>query len=738
MEVHRCRFVDYTPGMITALAFSHRSNETEVSPKQLRLAVGRSDGSIEIWNPRNSKNKWLLESTILGGSGRSIEGLLWASVEPEVGENKGNRSEENLGPELQSRSRDGGVARLFSIGGSTYLTEWDIRKGLPIQNHDCNSGIVWSSAINESQTRIAVGCDNGSVVIVDISGGPGSIEYEGVLQRQQSRVMSICWVGDDTVIGGCADGRIRVWSYKGDTKGRLIQTLRVDKSKRESTLIWSLLALPRRQQFVSGDSTGCVKIWDLKHMALQQSFNVHEADVLCLSSDSKEEHFFSGGVDRKIFNFTLTKSGHNSVKWVNTTNRLLHGNDIRAMCSYQSSNQDILASGGVERVVLVASMEHFQTVTPLRITTDSIERRVIVNEAKRLIVMWQGQQVKIWKLDEEEKSKRLVCKLVLNDPENISSVALSKNGRYLAVSRISTIKLFELVEVNRGIEVVKVVSTLLAGIGAKMLRFVDERNLLLMVDTDGDVTSVKFNVNDDENDDEDVSEFDDEQKPVVYEMPEMPEPAPGATSFESKYNYTHMAVDCSGSTVALSSFAGFIDTLDTKTGNASRLVHVSDIPTAISFTSNDTLLVATISHRVYEFNVQNAQGANLYTEWSKNNSEFIPRPFLKLPGECLGVFECANKFWVYGSEWLCFFDPKSHFPRASKQSKKRTADGESASPENEASEHQDAANKSFWRTSDYKSLIFVAKLSKNELVVVERPVESMPGPTPFKVSRIAL
>ena len=82
MEVHRCRFVDYTPGMITALAFSHRSNETEVSPKQLRLAVGRSDGSIEIWNPRNSKNKWLLESTILGGSGRSIEGLLWASVEP--------------------------------------------------------------------------------------------------------------------------------------------------------------------------------------------------------------------------------------------------------------------------------------------------------------------------------------------------------------------------------------------------------------------------------------------------------------------------------------------------------------------------------------------------------------------------------------------------------------------------------------------------------------------------------
>lgn len=737
MDVHRCRFVDYTPGMITALAFSHKSNETEVSPKQLRLAVGRSDGSIEIWNPRNSKNKWLLESTILGGSGRSIEGLLWATIEPELSAKSGNK-EESLGLELKSRSRDGGAARLFSIGGSTYLTEWDIRKGLPLKNYDCNSGIVWSSAINESQTRIAVGCDNGSVVIVDISGGPGSIEYECVLQRQQSRIMSICWVGDDTVIGGCADGRIRVWSYKGDTKGRLIQTLRVDKSKRESTLIWSLLALPRKQQFVSGDSTGCVKIWDLKHMTLQQSFNVHEADVLCLSSDSREEHFFSGGVDRKIFNFTLTKSGYNSAKWVNTTNRLLHGNDIRAMCSFESSNQDLLASGGVERVVLVTSMEHFQTSVPLRITVDSIERRVLVNKAKRLIVMWQGQEVKIWKLQNEGKAKRLVCKLVLSDPENISSVALSKNGRYLAVSRISTTKLFELVEVNRGIEVVKVVSTLLSGIGARIIKFVDEKKLLLMVDSDGDVTSVKFNVNDDENDDEDVSDFDDEQQQVIYEMPETPEPTPDAISFDSKYNYTHLTVNSSGSAVAFSNFAGFIDILNTTTGKASRLVHMSEIPTAISFTSRDTLLVVTLSHKVYEFNTENAQGANLYTEWSRNNTEFIPRPFQKLPGECLGIFECLGKFWVYGSDWLCFFDSKKDFPRASKQSKKRSANGESASSAKDTSEHEEVASKVFWRTSDYRSLILVANLSKDELVVVERPVESMPAPTPFKVSRIAL
>ena len=71
------------------------------------------------------------------------------------------------------------------------------------------------------------------------------------------------WANNEHVIGGCADGRIRSWSSEGETKGRLVATMKVDKAKTESTLVWSLTVLPNKKQFVSGDSTGSIKIWDL-------------------------------------------------------------------------------------------------------------------------------------------------------------------------------------------------------------------------------------------------------------------------------------------------------------------------------------------------------------------------------------------------------------------------------------------------------------------------------------------
>ncbi|VEU19984.1 DEKNAAC100216 [Brettanomyces naardenensis] len=700
MDIHRCRFVDYTPESVTSLAFSHRSNSDEPTPRSLRLAVGRADGSIEIWNPRNSQSDWLLESSVTGGSGRSVEGLVWATKDSS--------------------------SRLFSIGGSTFLSEWDLNRGVPLKNQDCNAGVIWSCAINNSQDKIAVGCDNGTVVVVDISGGPGVIEHEAVLQKQQSRVLCLCWINNDMIIGGCADGRIRCWSYSGDNKGRLLQTLRVDKSKVESTLVWSVIALPGGKQFVSGDSTGSVKIWDLKHLALQQSFTVHEADVLCLTADPKGTHFFSAGVDRKIFNFSLTKLGKNASKWVNSTNRLLHGNDIRTMASFQSKNADLLVSGGVERIVLVNSMENFQSSIAIKLPIHRISSNVIVNQEKRLIIMWQHQQVKIWMLGAEDHTKKLMAKLSLSDPEDISSVAVSKNGRYLAVARISTIRLFELILLENKLQVIKVASSLLNSMGARLIRFAEEEKLLLMCDIDNEISSVQFNADDDEDDEENISEFDDEQKPEAYDMPE-------SLVSDYSHNYTQFVVSHSGSLVALSNFDGCIDILNLDTKESKRLLRMNDSPTALNFTPRDTLLVATVSHKVLEFDVKGLKGVNIYTEWSRKNSELLPAQFIKLAGQPFGIFENNNRFWVYGSDWLCSFDALKNIS-STKHGKKRSANG-TITGDNTISDFND---KTFWRTFNYKSLLLVDRLSDHELVVVERPVEEMPSVPAFRLSKISL
>lgn len=44
MEIHRCRFVEYMPSAINALAF------TTGTARPL-VACGRANGDIEIWNP---------------------------------------------------------------------------------------------------------------------------------------------------------------------------------------------------------------------------------------------------------------------------------------------------------------------------------------------------------------------------------------------------------------------------------------------------------------------------------------------------------------------------------------------------------------------------------------------------------------------------------------------------------------------------------------------------------------
>jgi U3 small nucleolar RNA-associated protein 4 len=98
MDIHRCRFVPYPPSTINALAFSHSYvlKGQKIAPP--RLAVGRANGDIEIWNPQ--KGSWLQEIIIRGGKDRSIDGLVWIQDPNE---------------ELSDGTTIIGISRLFSI-----------------------------------------------------------------------------------------------------------------------------------------------------------------------------------------------------------------------------------------------------------------------------------------------------------------------------------------------------------------------------------------------------------------------------------------------------------------------------------------------------------------------------------------------------------------------------------------------------------------------------------------------
>ncbi|EGV64032.1 WD40 repeat-like protein [Yamadazyma tenuis ATCC 10573] len=646
MNIHRCRFVDYTPHTITTVAFSHPSAPYSVAVGDLRLAVGRSNGDIEIWNP---KFNWTHEITLYGSRGRSIEGLCWA-----VNEEDGYTS-----------------PRLFSIGGSTYVTEWDLQTGLPKINYDCNVGVLWSMAVNKAGNRLAVGSDDGSVCIVDISGGPGSLEHEMICQRQDSRVLSIKWFDNELIVGGCADARIRCWSAVKETKGRLIGTMRVDKSKTESTLVWSVNVLSKRKQIVSGDSTGSVKVWDLNTFTLLQSFNNHDADVLCIANDFNEEKIFTAGVDRKIHQFNLinpnASNKSKNFKWVHSYNRLLHSNDVRSVAVFESKGYNFLVSGGVEKSIVIQSINQFHDGKYRKLALTQQHKNTLFNQQEKLVVMWQDQTVKIWRVvgtedaSDDEVQYKLVSKLSLADDANITSVSLNSDGNVLVVGTMESVKVFELAPNSDGKRL-------------KVIKFRDEtfdsvvRNNLLILTSNEELYKFDINV--------------DEKKITLENEIEFTDSYDVKSDITYVSNIKNLVINKAEDTLAISRFSGVIEVVSLETFNLHKLVTLSTLPHLIEFSEQNTLVVLTEENKILEFYVkQNAKMDSLLTPWSKRNSEFLPRKFLTLEEKPERLFfDKTGKLWIYGKNWLCYFNLSINIPinktyKNTVASKKRTRDG---------------------------------------------------------------
>lgn len=750
LDIHRCQFVDFTPHSITALAFSKPLSK-DGSGSDVRLAVGRSNGDIEVWSPRWG---WVHELTLRGGRGRSVEGLVWA---------QGDDSE---------------PARLFSIGGSTSITEWDLETSLPIANYQCDAGVIWSLAASPDGTRLAAGCDDGSVVILDISGGPSIIEFSRILQRQDARVLSLAWRGTDQIVGGLADARIRVWSTKAELRGKILGTMKVDQSKeQESTLVWSVQVL-NHKLMVSGDSTGSVKFWDLSRFSLLQTFKGHEADVLCLTADSSGQNVFSAGVDRKIISYTMINKELG--RWASNSSRLLHSHDIRAMAIHESNHSSFLVSGGVERSIVINDVRNFAEGSYRKLPITLQQPSFAAIPESRLLMSYADQTIKVWKIGTSSnavENKKLVCRMTLSADENITSAQLSSDGSLLAVSTIAETKLFNLAssESGKALKVTKMSLEDLEEQGARLLKIIDQNNdkkLLLLVSPESDLTLYTLTR------DESTQQFklDSEQTPIELEL--------AANKFKNSSKLNHLdsihiaQVSDNGRYLAVARLSGAVDLFDLsalETSTTSKLLgKFSIVATALKFTSRNTIVVITAEIKVVEYDLESL----MLTSWSRQNSEILPRQLVELHDKCCGVFfdpENSQRMWLWGGTWLGFLDtsvniaiqriPKRRRNRLgistededNQQEENTTANGNAsivngnvevdvAENEEEAeiisrveetrkkekqSSDESSSNSAFWLTRKYRPILLADTFGSSEIVLIERPLAKIPLPPAF-------
>ncbi|KAF8592053.1 WD40 repeat-like protein [Ramaria rubella] len=414
VSVHRCRFVDYTPTAITAIALPplplplaklKRKQPASSSLDFGTLAVGRANGNVELheWTGVDSQNPapqaWVVQKVLPGPVPSKVDSLVF-TLRPRT---------TAVSEKIQLKD-----LRLFSIGGGSEVLEWNLEGGGIIRSISSQAGSVWSMAANPASTLLALGCEDGSVRLLSLA--DDTLTHFRRFERVKARLLSIAWgppvvrrpsrlktVPDDNsspdedeedgwvdtwLVTGCSDSSVRKFDFGS---GRVLDRMTTDKARGERTLVWTIGVLGDGT-IISGDSLGSVKFWDSSTCTQLQNFQTHSADVLCLTIGFGGRSVYTSGVDQKICQFsnvqvisnTAHASSAPSYKWVHTSSRRLHSHDVRALAVWPpysplssshwqqipSGTTPVLVSGGLDMSLVIcpcapASLKNKDTVNLL-------------------------------------------------------------------------------------------------------------------------------------------------------------------------------------------------------------------------------------------------------------------------------------------------------------------------------------------------------------------------------------
>ncbi|KAG9783910.1 WD40 repeat-like protein, partial [Aureobasidium melanogenum] len=457
MDIHRCRFVPYPPHSINALAFSHSSDPKRTAPSDLRLAVGRNNGDIELWNPRNGL--WVQETIIRGSKDATIEQLAWTQdivVDDNVD-----------GVKLSQ-----GPLRLFSIAGTSSVTEWDLNTGSVKRRAEGNTGDIWCFAAQPQIERVenvdtlpdgaasqllAAGCSNGTVVL--FSTEDDELRYLRTLLAppvRKPKALSITWRDRNTVVVGYEDSTIRVIDVPSR---KILRNMSLGKPvDGNHSVVWTVKCLPDGS-IVSGDSSGELKIWDPKNYSLIQRVKSHKADILDIAVSPSGDTIFSLGVDRRTVTYkpVATLPGTKKTRWAEVAHRRYHQHDVKCSASFESKELSVLVSGGMDArpVVIPIRRSHSE----LHRTLPHLPQKPPMSSSPtaRLFISWWDREIMVYHVRKQkgpgtnfdvdpsdDSAYETLARLVMQGDENLHDAKVSEDGKFIVAATSSSVKLFQL------------------------------------------------------------------------------------------------------------------------------------------------------------------------------------------------------------------------------------------------------------------------------------------------------
>ncbi|XP_025416080.1 U3 small nucleolar RNA-associated protein 4 homolog [Sipha flava] len=390
-DVHKVNF--YTPELLSIQCMV-------VDSDAQKLAVGRSNASIEIWDVSHKPH---VDRTLICDS--SVEGLAWYN------------------------------GRLFSCSANGTITEHDLHSLSPLYNKTVTSGSCWCIAIHKENGRLAAGTQDGYINIFEIT--YDSLTYDRLMDKQEGKIVCISWdlTGEWLVTGSI--NALRIYSRR---TGHAVHKLPTGQSE----TIVSSIAVTSDFTIISADSRGKLCFWDgnkgtniSNHQALKSN-----ALVVCL--DESQTKVYCSGVDPVIVCSELvhmkSDTSAESSKWVRSVQLVAHRVEVRSLVHFKGK----LFSGGVDGYLSVSSYPPKQLVKYPPLMTSAIS---LASDARYVLMLHIGH-LDVWYLGDKHKYENKLSKLVTikySKNDYVRCSAISPDGTWIVYSTEEKLKIFSLI-----------------------------------------------------------------------------------------------------------------------------------------------------------------------------------------------------------------------------------------------------------------------------------------------------
>ncbi|BFF99767.1 U3 small nucleolar RNA-associated protein 4 homolog [Drosophila madeirensis] len=425
-QLHNARFYTIKPRAIESLAYNKLAK---------CLAVSRESGCIELWNMEYTP---YLDRVIHLQAEASVEALAWA-----------------------------GSKRLFSVDLSGKLIEWDVQQLKQRYEHSPTGNALWCIDINQQETELAVGSEEGHINIMSIENN--ELTYKSLFNKQKGRVLCCKFdkSGKHLVTG--SEGCVRIWSV---LKGQTLHTMTLSA---KDVIVWSLQVL-EDNTIVAGDSVGFVTVWNAENGTQIGRQRVLDNNVFALAVNEEEDRLVCSGMEPpliRVYSKTkIRREESESERWIKFVQRDVHKHCVKSL----AMAGPLIVSGGLDGILTISSSERssernvsqhapFLKGSVASMATDA-----------RLLLLRYPHSVQLWRLasavvrPEEEQQERWdqpvghsedvvmakapqkLLQLKVREKSFIQAAALSPDAQWICYSTLTELRLSRLTQEPLGVQ----------------------------------------------------------------------------------------------------------------------------------------------------------------------------------------------------------------------------------------------------------------------------------------------